>query len=728
VTDVRQIGSRPGPDGDDQFAAVLLPPAVHESSAAVLVVNLTDRTVTYANDLARELVPDQDLPLGVDEWSDAAGLEDVSGGDLPEGDDGGSSPGNPAESLLRVAGGQPVTGEAVTARRATSATSPREVLWVLGLPLEGAPEPMSAFALVVFLPARNARAIAGIQESAVTLRDRAVLATRMSFAITDPSQEDNPLVWVNPAFTETTGYRFEDAVGRNCRFLQGPKTDRRIVAQLRAALQEERPVTTTLLNYRQDGTEFWNELSISPVRDRDGRVTHFVGVQADVTARVHAQQARDEALSQVALAADRLALLADFTSRMAMNQQPHAIVEMLATALTPRVGTWVGVYTFDDSGRLTPPLIRHERAERDEGIRAAVEDLRRVVPDQLPDTGPIWRVLRGDERQVHIVDWEAAGPEVTGARDDERGAAMQRLGTSSVVVVPLLARRGILGCVAVVTDQTRNPLGEGEVALIRDLAVRAGLMLENTLLYAQERAAAATLQRSLLPRLPRIDGLEVAASYVPAADEAAVGGDWYDVFALRDHAGVGVVVGDVMGHNYDSAARMGKLSTIVRAYAWPGNDPRTVLTAVDELVAGSGLDFLATCLYGQLQLHPGGATLHYASAGHPPAIVRFPEGRVQIVQGGRGAMIGVSKLMADGAGRPADITLELPTGSTLICFTDGLTDAFAAEPDLDAGLAELSRLTEALPVGATPRSIVDELSSATQRHADDVAVVAIRIR
>jgi serine phosphatase RsbU (regulator of sigma subunit) len=253
-------------------------------------------------------------------------------------------------------------------------------------------------------------------------------------------------------------------------------------------------------------------------------------------------------------------------------------------------------------------------------------------------------------------------------------------------------------------------------------------MLENTLLYARERAAAATLQRSLLPRLPTLAGLEVAAEYLPAADEAAVGGDWYDVFSLRDNTGVGIVVGDVMGHNFDSAARMGKLSTIVRAYAWPGSDPTTVFTAVDELVAGSGLDFLATCLYAKLELHGAdGATLRYSSAGHPPAIVRQPDGTAAVLEGGRGAMIGVSRLMNDGATRPPDLVMRLEPGSTLICFTDGLVDAFSPETDVEAGLAELCRITAALPPDAGPRTIVTELSDAALRRADDIAVVAIRI-
>jgi PAS domain S-box-containing protein len=700
---------------------MVLPSVVHEASAAVLVVDLLRREVTYADELAREFAPECPLPVAIDKWSEAAGLEDAGGHGLRERD--GRAGG--AESLLRIAQGEPVTGEAVTAARATSSTAERETLWVLGLPLEGAPEPMSSCALVVFLPARNARLIAGAQESAVTLRDRAVLATRMSFTITDPRRPDNPLVWVNPAFTATTGYSLAEVVGRNCRFLQGELTDRRVVDDIRAGVLAQQPITTTLLNYRKDGTPFWNELSISPVLDNDGEVTHFVGVQADVTARVEAQQARDAALSQVALAADRQALLADFTSRMALARVPQQVIQVLGTVITPRIGTWCAVFTFDDLGRVIAPYVRHEREDEQPELRELLSRLHAVASAQLPDDGPILRVLRGVEREVLIGDLAVAPRDVTGWREDERTQLIRRIGARSIIVQPLVSRSGIRGCVAVVADDTRPPLGDEELGLTRDLATRAGLMLENSQLYARERAVAETLQRSLLPELPQLPGISVAAEYVPAADRAAVGGDWYDVFALRGGK-VGIVVGDVMGHNFDSAALMGKLSTVVRAYAWPGSDPRNVLTAVDELIEGSGPAVLATCCYLQLQLHGDSATVCYSNAGHPPPLVRFPDGRVAMLDGDHGPMMGVARLLRGAVRERPDQVREVPRGSTIICFTDGLVDAFAVD-DIDAGLAELSRRVAELPLDGSPDAIVRDLTDAAQERRDDVAVVAIRI-
>ncbi len=574
----------------------------------------------------------------------------------------------------------------------------------------------------------------GMPEPAASLLDRAIEATGISVIITDRGQPDDPLIWVNAAFTATTGYGFDEAIGRNCRFLQGQDTDRTVVAAIRHSLQAGQPFTRTLLNYRKDGTPFWNEVAISPVHDNSGAVTHFVGVQSDVTARVDAQQARDEAMARAAVAVDRLGLLADFTSRMSMCQHPQEIVELLGEVLVPGIGAWCVVLTVDEVGRLAPPYVRHERGATDVSIADSLTAFRAVVPDQLQAASPVWRVLRGEQPFVLIDDFDAAPPEITGAAGDDRTSLIHKLGARSIVAVPLLARGGILGCVAVIADHARPVLGEAELALVRDLSVRAALMLENTQLLARESAAASTLQRSLLPQLPELSGIDVAASYIPAADEVAVGGDWYDVFELRAEppgkrgGGVGVVVGDVMGHNIHSAARMGKLSTLVHAYGWPGTAPREVLTAVDDILGGSGLSFLATCLYAQLAPHSGGATLRYSSAGHPPAILRDPDGRAQLLDGGRGPMIGVSQLMRPGSARPADAMIDMAAGSTLICFTDGLVDAFADEPDLDVGLAQLRRQTSRLARDATPQQIIDELTgSGRRRHKDDVAVVAIRI-
>jgi PAS domain S-box-containing protein len=126
------------------------------------------------------------------------------------------------------------------------------------------------------------------------LLERAVTASTNSISITDPSQPDSPLVYVNPAFERTTGYAAEEALGRNCRFLQGEDRDQPALGKLRAAIREERHCTVVLRNYRKNGTLFYNELSVYPVRNENDRVVNFVGVQNDITERRRTEEALRE--------------------------------------------------------------------------------------------------------------------------------------------------------------------------------------------------------------------------------------------------------------------------------------------------------------------------------------------------------------------------------------------------------------------------------------------------
>lgn len=108
-------------------------------------------------------------------------------------------------------------------------------------------------------------------------------ATRMPMLITDPQQPDNPIIFCNEAFAKLTGYSRDELIGRNCRLLQGPETDRNAVAQLRDAIADERDISIDILNYRKDGSSFWNALFVSPVRDANGDVIYFFASQLDFT-------------------------------------------------------------------------------------------------------------------------------------------------------------------------------------------------------------------------------------------------------------------------------------------------------------------------------------------------------------------------------------------------------------------------------------------------------------
>ncbi|WP_312909102.1 bacterio-opsin activator domain-containing protein [Natronosalvus caseinilyticus] len=181
--------------------------------------------------------------------------------------------------------------------------------------------------------------------------DRAVMARAIDEApigvsLSDPSREDNPLVYVNPAFERLTGYDGEAVLGRNCRFLQGPDSSPEVVAEMRAAIEEERPTTVELRNYRDDGTEFWNEVTIAPVRDEAGTVTHYVGFQNDVTARKAAEFALEERTEELEYILDRVeGLIQDMTSVVAGSTSRSDLETAVCSRIAEEAayeGVWIG--------------------------------------------------------------------------------------------------------------------------------------------------------------------------------------------------------------------------------------------------------------------------------------------------------------------------------------------------------------------------------------------------
>lgn len=128
------------------------------------------------------------------------------------------------------------------------------------------------------------------RDTLLALLGQAVEVTPEVITISDPSRPDNPLVYANDAFYHRTGYTADEVLGRNCRFLRGPGTDPAAGARIRAAVEARRPCVTELLNYRKDGSAFWNRLSIVPLRNASGEVTHFAGFQSDITAIKQAAQ------------------------------------------------------------------------------------------------------------------------------------------------------------------------------------------------------------------------------------------------------------------------------------------------------------------------------------------------------------------------------------------------------------------------------------------------------
>ena len=294
---------------------------------------------------------------------------------------------------------------------------------------------------------------------------------------------------------------------------------------------------------------------------------------------------------------------------------------------------------------------------------------------------------------------------------------LERLGRHTLAALPLVSAGVRLGAL-LVNFASERTLGTGERQFLTTTAAMAAqALLRASLLDAESRSVRA-LQRSLLPQaLPVVPGLELAVRYVASDAAARIGGDWYDVVALPGGA-VGLVMGDVEGHDLEAAALMGLVRSAVRAYALEGQPPAIVLARTNSFLAGLELGRMVTLAYAQL--HPGERLITTVSAGHPATQVVSPDGTVREVPAETGPPLGVH----DDGLHWLETTSTLDPRSSLAMFTDGLVETRHA--DLDEGTA---RVQAALvgSRGLPSEDVADLLLGCRGASSDDVALLVARL-
>ncbi|MEU1854123.1 SpoIIE family protein phosphatase [Streptomyces sp. NPDC019990] len=293
-------------------------------------------------------------------------------------------------------------------------------------------------------------------------------------------------------------------------------------------------------------------------------------------------------------------------------------------------------------------------------------------------------------------------------------------GFAAWAYLPLIAQGRPVGtCVLSYAEPHLFPTEER--AVMTSLAGLIAQALERALLYDAKHRLAHGLQEALLPHsLPSLPGIEAAARYVPATQGMDIGGDFYDL--VRTQGKAAAVIGDVQGHNVTAAGLMGQVRTAVRAYTAVGQAPEEVMRSTNRLLLDLGADLFASCLY--LRLDPAHGRAVMSRAGHPPPLLRRPDGRVRVLDLAGGPLLGV-----DAAAVYPTTEVALAPGSLLVLYTDGLVECPGT--DFEEALADLGRrLTDA---GDQP---LDELADSLvhqERHRadgeerlDDIALLLLR--
>ncbi|QKW10320.1 SpoIIE family protein phosphatase [Streptomyces sp. NA04227] len=298
---------------------------------------------------------------------------------------------------------------------------------------------------------------------------------------------------------------------------------------------------------------------------------------------------------------------------------------------------------------------------------------------------------------------------------------VKRIGVTSAAYLPLIAQARAIGALGLLYAG-RTGFEEADRSLLVALGSGIAQNLQRAMFYEQEKDLAEGLQHAMLPRtVPDVPGADIAVRYRSASAGRDVGGDWYDVIPLPGGR-VGVVIGDVQGHDTHAAAVMGQLRIVLRAYAAEGHTPATVMARASVFLYELDTDRFATCLYAEVDLSTG--VVQAVRAGHLDPMVRSVDGGFRRVPVAGGLPIGLSAEF--GVLEYPVGTLELDPGETLVLCTDGLVERPGA--DLDEGVRALTTLVRTGPEDV--QELADLLCSGVDERGgeDDVALLLLRRR
>ncbi|MFI8420021.1 SpoIIE family protein phosphatase [Streptomyces sp. NPDC085479] len=453
---------------------------------------------------------------------------------------------------------------------------------------------------------------------------------------------------------------------------------------------------------QDDGTPHWTHVLARILRDGDGRAHRIVGAVRDTTAEVsHA--------AFVQQLEKRREMQTSIVERTTHALSRAVTVDDVTAALTgpgglARLGADGLALGLVENGSLNVIALSGDSLDVLDGLRTRRLD--RGLP--LAEA-----VLSGRPRFVS--SFASLGRDFP-----ELAPYVDRLPFRAACYLPLIAQARSLGGMALFY-RGRTAFTADERNLSLGLAAIVAQSLQRAILFDEERELATGLQETMLPRrIPEIHGGEIAVRYHAAWSGRQVGGDWYDVIALP-RGRVGVVVGDVQGHDTHAAAIMGQLRIALRAYAGEGHAPSTVLARASRFLAELDTNRFATCTYAQVDLASG--TVRAVRAGHLGPLIRHTDGRVGQPKLRGGLPLGLATVF--GEEEFPETRLDLVPGETLVLCTDGLVEQPGT--DIEAGLAALSEAVSSGPPQA--EALADHLSETLWERwgsGDDVALLVLR--
>ncbi len=344
-----------------------------------------------------------------------------------------------------------------------------------------------------------------------------------------------------------------------------------------------------------------------------------------------------------------------------------------------------------------PPQIEARRLALRVGDDAP-EDWEGVLPVGevivFPRETPYARSLATRRTQLlDAVDTHTSERLSASAGDDTR--VKDLLKTASFLVVPLHLRGTAVGFIACGRGPGRAPFLPGDAVAVESLAARACVALDNARRYERERRTALAIRHSLLPATAQaFEGCRIAHGYLPAGHDNVIGGDWFDVLP-RPGGRVSLIVGDAMGHGPESAVAMIQLRTAVRTLAGLDIPPAELICRLDALACDTPGASFATCVYAEWDAKRHTCTL--VGAGHPPPLIRGPDGRTTpITLTSAGLPLGL------GTAAYEPTMLHIVEPALLLLYSDGLVES--RHTDIDQGIARLAGLLDAETTDGTSAS------------------------